>query len=546
MLAFRNREAGIFMRTEFDYVIVGAGSAGCVMASRLSEDPSVSVCLLEAGGRDRDLRIHVPGMLGEMLGSRGNNWNYYTAPQEYLDNRRLYWPRGKVLGGSSAINAMCYSRGDLSDYDDWAEAGAERWSAMEALHWFKQSEDYSAGEDQWHGQGGPLGVTKVTKGHPATEQFVKAGVEAGLRRVDDFHAGNREGIGVFDTTTRDGKRCSAYTGYLGPAVRERSNLTILSGAMVRRILFDGARAQGVDAIVDGEAQHLVAKSEVILSAGAINTPQLLMLSGVGPADHLSAYGISSIIDRPGVGENLQDHLDISLLARSEPGKTIGYSLQSMGQMALALGEYAISRTGLMTSNIAEGCGFAKSREGLAKPDIQLHFLPGYSDRHGEEKFIGSNGITLHACHLYPTSRGRIRLGSANPAEHPVIDPAYLSGDGDLEALIAAAKLIADIARQPALAGYVDKWLYPDHLDRTDTQWASFIRARAETIYHPVGTCRMGQQGDEMAVTDSGGLVHGATGLRVVDASLMPSLIGGNTNAPVIMMAEKISAAVRED
>ncbi|MBD0427837.1 GMC family oxidoreductase [Aquisalinus flavus] len=533
------------MRTEFDYVIVGAGSAGCVMASRLSEDPSVSVCLLEAGGRDRDLRIHVPGMLGDLLGSRSSNWNYHTAPQANLDNRRLYWPRGKVLGGSSAINAMCYSRGDLGDYDDWEDAGAEGWSAMDALHWFKRSEDYSAGADQWHGAGGPLGVAKVTRGHPATEHFVMAGTQAGLRRIDDFHAGNRDGVGVFDTTTRAGRRCSAYTAYLGPSERERSNLTILSHALVRRILFDGTRAQGVDAMGGGEARLLVARREVILSAGAINTPQLLMLSGIGPADHLSACGISPVIDLPGVGENLQDHLDIALLARSAPGKTIGYSLQSMGQMALALGEYAISRRGLMTSNLAEGCGFACSREGLGKPDIQLHFLPGYSDRHGEEKFIGSNGITLHACHLYPSSRGRVRLGSADPAEHPVIDPAYLSGEGDLEALIAAAKLVAEIARQPALAGYVEKWVYPEHLDRTDDEWAALIRARAETIYHPVGTCRMGRRSDEMAVTDGSGAVRGAAGLRVVDASLMPSLIGGNTNAPVIMMAEKISAAMKE-
>ncbi|MGB3553678.1 MAG: GMC family oxidoreductase N-terminal domain-containing protein [Jannaschia sp.] len=516
------------MQSYADYVIVGGGSAGCVMAARLSEDPSCSVLLLEAGGRGRNPLLHIPAGLPEVLGNRIADWGYETAPQPALDGRRLRYPRGRVLGGSSGINAMCYARGDLSDYDSWGQG----WSGAEALHFFKASETHSGGVSQWHGEDGPLHVTRPSWTHPATARYLEAGQQAGHRLVEDFPAPDHDGVGRFDTTTHRGLRCSAARAYLPRSVRGRPNLTILTGRSVAAVLFDGMRAAGLR-LVDGT--EVAAGREVILSAGAIGTPQILMLSGVGPADHLAEHGIAPVLDIPGVGGNLQDHLDIACMILTRPGTAVGYAFGTAGQALAAPWAWARGRTGLLASNLAEGNGFAHSRDGLSKPDIQFHFLPALGQDHGANRNWGRTGVSLHACVLYPKSRGTIRLASADPGDAPVIDPAYLSDDGhDLDVLIAAGGMAAEILSQPAFDDIRTGWHQPGTRPESREDWERLIRARAETIYHPVGTAAMGD------VTDGEGRVAGMEGLRVVDASLMPKIVGGNTNAPVIMMAERIA------
>lgn len=509
-----------------DYVIVGGGSAGCVMASRLSEDPSISVTLIEAGGRGRNPLIHVPAGLPELLGHRVADWGFRTVPQAGLDGRSLRWPRGRVLGGSSAINAMCYARGDLADYDDWGHG----WSGAEALHLFKASETHSEGVSQWHGDEGPLHVTRPRWTHPATRCFLEAGAQAGHRRVDDVAAPDRDGVALFDTTTRSGLRCSAARAYLTPAVRARPNLTIRTGGQVGRVLFDGRRAAAVE--VDGI--EVVAAREVILCAGAIGTPHLLLLSGVGPSAHLAENGIACLHDAPGVGSNLQDHLDVNCMIETRGGSAVAYAPAMLPQALRAPWDWLRGRTGLLASNLAEGTGFARSRPGLDRPDIQFHFLPALGEAHGANRNWGRTGVSLHACALYPRSRGTLRLSSADPRDPPAIDPAYLSRDEDLEVMIAGARMAVEILSQPAFDEIRVGWHRPSPPPETDADWAADIRARAESIYHPVGTAAMGD------VCDGEGRVHGLRGLRVADASLMPTLVGGNTNAPVIMMAERIA------
>ncbi|WP_298436577.1 GMC family oxidoreductase [uncultured Jannaschia sp.] len=516
---------------QVDYVIVGGGSAGCVMAARLSEDPAVSVLLLEAGGEARNPLLHLPAGLAEALGHKVADWDFATVPQPGLDNRRLRWPRGRVLGGSSGINAMCYARGDLSDYDDWGHG----WSGAEALHLFKASETHSEGISQWHGDSGPLRVTRPDWAHPATRRYLQAGEQAGHARVEDFAAPLRDGVGRFDTTTHRGLRCSAARAYLPDAVRARPNLTIRTGQQVRRVGFDGRRAVAVETGSDS----FEARREVILSAGAIGSPQLLMVSGVGPAAHLAEHGIGLVHDAAGVGGNLQDHLDITCMLLTRPGSAIGYAPGTLGQALRAPYDWLRGRTGLLASNLAEGNGFARSREGLEKPDIQFHFLPALGENHGETRNWGRTGVSLHACALYPRSRGRLRLASDDPAAKPVIDPNYLSDGRDLEVLVAGARMAASILSQPAFDDIRLGWHRPSEPPETDAGWKTEIRARAESIYHPVGTAAMGD------VTDGDGRVAGVEGLRVVDASLMPTIVGGNTNAPVIMMAERISRRIAE-
>ncbi len=523
----------------YDFVVVGGGSAGCVMASRLSENPKLQVCLLEAGKPDKDLRIHVPGMLGELLASGAHDWHYSTTPQRHLNGRSVRWPRGKTMGGSSSVNAMCYQRGALSDYDDWAATGIKGWSGLDALHYFKKSEKYSGGADQWHGDQGPLAVSRPEDLHPATQKFLVAAAQAGYRHVQDFHNGNREGFGAFDTTTENGRRCSAAKAYLSQEVQERPNLTIETGAMVTSIILDGKRAAGVVFKQNGSERRVAVSREVILSGGTINTPQLMLLSGIGPASHLKDVGIKTVVDLPGVGENLQDHVDVALQMNTRKGSAIGYTPTGLAQIAGSLVQYAVSRKGIMASNLAEGCGFSKSRAGVSKPDIQFHFLPGMSDDHGKERFIGEQGVTLHACCLYPKSRGTIRLNSKNPFDQPAIDPNYLSHEEDWDVLIAGCEQAYQIMHQPAFKDIRKGMRMPLDQPQTKEGWRGIIRSRADTIYHPVGTCKMGPQVDEMSVTNNAGRVHHMKGLRVVDASLMPKLIGGNTNAPTIMMAEKI-------
>ena len=524
-----------------DYVVVGGGSAGSVMAARLSEDPSRTVALLEAGPEQRDLRLAVPAMLGEVLGSKLACWDYATVPQEHLGGRRLRWPRGKVMGGSSAINGMCYQRGDLADYDDWARLGAEGWGAAEALHFFKRSETHSEGESQWHGSDGPLHVTRPKSVERTTEMYLEAGRQMGLPVIEEFAAPNREGVGIFDTTTKGGRRCSAATAYLTAEVRARPNLTIVTEAQARRVLFDGTRAAGVEYDVRGVRKEAAARREVVLCAGAIGTPHLLMLSGVGPADHLAEHGIGVVADRSAVGANMADHLDVMAYRLTRPGGSVSYTLPSLFEHAGALGQYLKDGTGTLASNLAEGNGFLRSSPDAPRPDIQFHFIPGLAMDHGERKNWGRSGVSVHACNLYPESRGTIRLTSRDPQAPPLIDPNYLSAERDWDVMVAAARAAREVLSQPVWDEIGRGFVRPEHAPDTEEGWRGLVRDEAETIYHPVGTARMGRAEDEDAATDTMGLVHDTEGLRIVDASLFPSIPGGNTNAPTIMVAERIAA-----
>jgi choline dehydrogenase len=522
----------------YDYIIVGAGSAGCVLAHRLSADPSVKVLLLEAGGRDWHPFIHMPAGLAKLVGRKGVNWDYHTEPEPHLGQRRLWWPRGKVLGGSSSINAMCYIRGHRGDYDAWAADGCSGWNYDAVLPYFKRSEDNSRGADAFHGSGGPLGVTDLRHINVLSQVSVEAAVAAGFARNRDFNGPGQEGFGLYQVTQRDGRRSSAASAYLKPA-RGRDNLSIVTRALTTRVELDGDRAAAVHYRRFGRSHRVEAAREIILAGGAVNSPQLLMLSGIGPADHLRAHGIEVRFDQPGVGANLQDHLDACTLRKSL--KRVTYDRVS--DILLGL-QYILFRTGVGTSNLAEAGGFVRSR--LApdtRPDLQFHFVPAMLDDHGRNRLPG-DGFTLHVCALRPQSRGRIELASADARVKPLIRPNYLSDPGgrDLATLIEGVKLSRQIFAAAPFNAYRGDEIFPGADKSSDAEIEAFIRARAETIYHPVGTCRMGS--DDAAVVDPELRVRGARGLRVVDASVIPTLIGGNTNAPVMMMAERAADLIR--
>ncbi len=523
----------------YDYVIVGAGSAGCVLANRLSADTGKRVLLLEAGGTDWSPLIHMPAGLARLVNQRSVNWNYHTEPEPALDQRRLWWPRGKTLGGSSSINAMCYVRGVPADYDRWAQAcGDPRWSWSHVLPWFLRSEDNSRGASALHGAGGPLGVSDLRHHNVLSAALIDAAASAGFARNDDFNGSAQAGFGLYQVTQRNGARCSTATAYLKP-VRARGNLEVRTGVLVERVLLDGARVVGVQLRRGRRGSEQIEAGEVILAAGAINTPQLLMLSGLGPADHLRAHGIEVRADLPEVGEGLQDHLDICTLVGTERKKL---SYDHLNELTTAV-RWLRHRDGPGSSNIAEAGGFVRSA--LAEDercDLQFHFVPALLDDHGRHRLPG-DGYTLHACHLHPRSRGRLRLRSADPAQPIAIHAGYLSDpEGhDLRRMIAAARLSREILAQPAFDAYRGKPVFPEHALHTDAEYAGFIRRKAETIYHPVGSCRMGS--DDRAVVDSELRVRGVQGLRVVDAAVMPSLPSGNTNAPTIMIAERASALI---
>ena len=523
----------------YDYVIVGAGSAGCVLANRLSADAGKRVLLLEAGGTDWNPLIHMPAGLARLVNQRSVNWNYHTEPEPALDQRRQWWPRGKTLGGSSSINAMCYVRGVPADYDRWAQAcGDPRWSWSQVLPWFLRSEDNSRGASALHGAGGPLGVSDLRHHNVLSAALIDAAASAGFARNDDFNGATQAGFGLYQVTQRNGTRCSTAAAYLKPA-RARGNLEVRTGALVERVLFDHDRAVGVQLRRGRRGSERIEAGEVILAAGAINTPQLLMLSGLGPADHLRAHGIEVRADLPEVGEGLQDHLDICTLVGTERKKL---SYDHLNELTTAV-RWLRHRDGPGSSNIAEAGGFVRSA--LAEDercDLQFHFVPALLDDHGRHRLPG-DGYTLHACHLHPRSRGRLRLRSADPAQPIAIHAGYLSDpEGhDLRRMIAAARLSREILAQPAFDAYRGKPVFPEHALHTDAEYAGFIRRKAETIYHPVGSCRMGS--DDRAVVDSELRVRGVQGLRVVDAAVMPSLPSGNTNAPTIMIAERASALI---
>lgn len=523
----------------YDYIIVGAGSAGCVLANRLSEDPDVRVLLLEAGPRDWHPFIHMPAGLAKLVGQKGVNWDYDTAPEPQLDNRRLWWPRGKVLGGSSSINAMCYIRGVPRDYDDWAAHGASGWNWDSVLPYFKHSEGNSRGGDALHGDDGPLSVSDLRHVNPLSQVFIEAGRQVGFARNDDFNGPAQQGVGLYQVTQRDGARCSAAVAYLDPA-RPRANLDMRTGALAQRVLLDNGRAVGVAWRHRGRDLQARAEREVLLCGGAINSPQLLMLSGVGPADELRRHGIDVMHDAPGVGGNLQDHLDICTLQHS----TRRVTYDRVSDLRIAFDYFLRGRQGPGSSNIAEAGGFVRSRHARdERADIQLHFVPAMLDDHGRRRLEG-DGYTLHACFLHPRSRGRIALNSADPARKARIEANYLGDDEgfDLKMMVECAKLSRELFAQTAFDDYRGAPIFPARNDLSDDELVAFIRAKAETVYHPVGSCRMGS--DDAAVVDPQLRVRGIEALRVVDASVMPTLPTGNTNAPTIMIAERAADLIR--
>ncbi|HEY0661078.1 MAG TPA: choline dehydrogenase [Lysobacter sp.] len=528
----------------YDYIIIGAGSAGCVLANRLSEDPHVRVLLLEAGPRDRHPFIHMPAGIAKLAGNKSLNWNYDTAPEPQLNNRVLWWPRGKVLGGSSSINAMCYARGVPGDYNDWAALGATGWDWNTVLPYFKRSERNERGSDALHGDQGPLYVSDLRYRNPLSQVFIEAGVQAGYPANQDFNGPQQQGFGFYQVTQKNGARCSSAVAYLDPA-RERHNLTIVTGAQVNRITFDtgpagSRRANGVVYTAHGKAFHQPATREVLLSGGAINSPQLLMLSGVGPAAQLRRHGIDVVHDAPQVGENLQDHLDICTLQHS----TQPITYDRVSDLGIAFNYYLRGHSGAGSSNVAEAGAFVRSQHAPdARADIQLHFVPAMLDDHGRHRLKG-DGYTVHACFLRPRSRGRIALASASASDKARIEANYLSdAEGfDLKMMVECAKLSRDLLAQQAFDPYRGAPIFPARNDLSDADLVEFIRAKAETIYHPIGTCRMGS--DDAAVVDPQLRVRGVEGLRVVDASIMPTLVGGNTNAPTIMIAERAADLIR--
>ncbi len=531
-----------------DFVVVGAGSAGCVLANRLSADPANRVILLEAGPAENWM-VRMPAAIAALVPLRSpRNWAFRTVPQPELGGRKGYQPRGRGLGGSSTINAMIYARGTPGDYDGWARQNPG-WSYADVLPHFRAAENFTAGPtggNTLHGGSGPLTVCAQRSPHPASQAFVAACVEAGLPANSDFSGPSLEGAGLYHVTQQHGQRMSVARSYLEP-VRQRPNLRVITGAIAGRILFDQRRATGV-AFRQGASQREVrAGREVILSAGAFQSPQLLMLSGIGPAAHLRQGGLAVLHDLPGVGENLQDHLDFLQLHQSPDASFFGFTLYQTLAAPAHLWNYAVRQRGRLTTNVAEAGAFFRTDPALVEPDIQLHFCIAAVGDHGRERHWGVSGIGLHTCVLTPKSRGTVRLKSADPTDAPLIDPRYLSHPDDLPRLVSGAREAQRLLRQPAFAPYLGRALHGSEAPN-ENELAGHIRARADTIYHPVGTCRMGpgQLPGHLDVVDARLRVHGIANLRVVDAAIMPEIVRGNTNAPTIMIAEKAASMIAAD
>jgi choline dehydrogenase len=529
------REAGMGAAGQWDYVIVGAGSAGCVLAERLSASGRHRVLLLEAGGRDRNPWIHVPLGYGRTMFDRKVNWMFETEPEPALDNRRIKVPRGKVLGGSSSINGLIYVRGQREDYDiDWRGAGNPGWGYDDLLPYFKKAQHQERGADEWHGVGGPLHVDDLREPHPLAEAFFSAAERVGIRRNRDFNGATQEGVGYFQATVRRGLRCSAAVAYLRPA-RKRPNLQIITDASATRILFDGLRATGVAWLRDGVQSEARATREVILAAGAIQSPQLLQLSGIGPAELLRAHGIPVVKDAPGVGGNLQDHLQGRLILECRDPITLNDDMKSYLRMMRVGLAYALSRKGPLGWWAGIAGGFVRTRPDLDRPDGQILLMPFSTDR-VDPTLHDFSGMTLSICKLRPESRGSVTIKSPDPLAAPAIRGNFFTDPRDVETLVAGVKLMRRIVAEPPFAPMIVTERDPGAACASDADIAAFIRAKGITVFHPVGTCRMGS--DAAAVVDPELRVQGVSGLRVVDASIMPTLISGNTNATAIMIGEK--------
>ena len=525
----------------FDYIVVGGGSGGCVLAARLSEDPSVSVALIEAGPADKNILIHVPAGLALLAQTKAANWNFDTVPQKGLNGRTGWQPRGKVLGGSSSVNAMCYIRGHRADYDHWAAEGNEGWSYDEVLPYFKRAEHNERLHDEFHGSEGPLNVMDLRSPSRYVQDFIEAGREAGHRINDDFNGAEQEGIGPYQVTHKNGERHSAAKAYLTPNLGRR-NLTVFTEAHTTRILFEGKRATGVEFRRAGRIEQIGANREVLLAAGSLQTPQILMLSGVGPAAELTKHGIGIVHDLPGVGQNLHDHLDaVQVVVAPQLKETFGVTFGGIARVLKAIPEWRNHRRGILTTNFAEAGGFIKSQASEAIPDLQLHFVIAKLVDHGRKTVLG-HGFSGHVCVLRPQSRGSVTLASRDPMAAPRIDPNFLGHPDDLPRMVRGFRLMRELFNQPALAK-LGGHEHPRSANATsDAEIEQFIRSHADTIYHPVGTCRMGPGATDVVGADL--RIHGLEGIRIVDASIMPRIIGGNTNAPTIMVAEKASDMIK--
>ena len=526
----------------FDYVIVGAGSSGCVLANRLSADPGNRVLLLEAGGPDSNPWIHIPIGYYRTMFNPDVTWGYQTDPDPGIDGRRIGWPRGRVLGGSSSINGLVYIRGQREDYDQWRQMGNTGWSYDDVLPLFRRAEDQERGADEFHGVGGPLKVSDIRDRRPVCEALIEAAGEIGIPRNDDFNGPVQEGAGYFQTTSRSRRRCSSAVAYLKPA-RKRPNLEVRTHALASRVLFESGRATGVAYLRDGREEQVAAAREVILSGGAINSPQLLQLSGVGPGERLQGLGIDVVHDAPGVGADLQDHFQVRAIYELNKPWSVNNEVNSpWRRIGIGL-KYVLGATGPMTFSAGAVGVFTRTRAELASPDVQYHFIPFSAEGPGQG-LHPFPGVLLSVCQLRPESRGEIFVTSTDPREHPSIKPNYLSTETDVRTIIDGMRLSRRMSKASAFARHVAREHEPGESLETDDELLGFARERGNTIFHPTSTCRMGQ--DERAVVDERLRVRGLEGLRVADCSIMPFVVSGNTNAPAIMIGEKASDMILED